>query len=638
MKQVAAAGAGQQKAHRVAPRLQMIAQPRPQRRAHLLGADRQRQQRQPLVPGRRPLALIGGVPRRGRPALRQHHHPERLGDSFLTAYHVAHFRGQARAVGAVGEQPVVARAGDQPGLRILLLAEHQPRPGVVDVEAVLHDHGELHPEGVVVERLSAREVDLQRRRFGAGHVADRQGPQPERAHDLRQVRHGRAGVRHRVAHRGQVALRLFAQGRVVPVRHRVEQRGDAAPVVVEAEVGGGDQRAVGVALEQVGEDADQVAGLLRLGGDQHLVFEELHEMRRERPAARELAPQAVVLGGRRLGQAQVLRHVDADERFDLRVRDLHAVLEQPVEEQLLPVLPGGRPLEVDQDRPDALNLLKGVGAAVAHRYHQHQAVRVFLGDLGENLHEVERPGPQRGLPGIGEAVVPGLEFVEHQRGRRARDQLQQQVVAGHVGLAVAAPLPHAAHLRPVRVTVEQQLPQVPVALAVQALADHVHPAAQRQVGQRAVAQAVGPGGEPAVRRVWIGEAVVQQPQQVRLALAALADQHQWPAASGAGGFERRQRVRRRIGDLQEVRRRHLRGAGVVVVRQLDGRPLEEAAPELFAQRQLQHVLVMAGRCRRRAGRPCPARLPASPLCLSRSARVCNRARSSAGSGRHVNTG
>ena len=58
--------------------------------------------------------------------------------------------------------------------------------------------------------------------------------------------------------------------------------------------------------------------------------------------------------------------MDGDSLLDLRVRDLQAVLEQAVKEQLLPVLLGPRAFEVDQDRTDPLDLRERVGATVAH--------------------------------------------------------------------------------------------------------------------------------------------------------------------------------------------------------------------------------------------------------------------------------
>ena len=143
-----------------------------------------------------------------------------------------------------------------------------------------------------------------------------------------------------IQYRRQIALRLVAEVGVVLVRHRVEQRRDTAALVVEAKISRGDHRAVAVAFEQVGEDADEVARLLRLGGDENLILEKLHEMGSEGPALDELPPNLIVLRRWGLRQSQVLGDVDVDRCLDLRVRNLHAVLEQTVEQQSLPVLIG----------------------------------------------------------------------------------------------------------------------------------------------------------------------------------------------------------------------------------------------------------------------------------------------------------
>ena len=61
---------------------------------------------------------------------------------------------------------------------------------------------------------------------------------------------------------------------MVLIRYRVNEGCDSALLVVEAEVGCSDYRAIAVTLEQVGQDAYEVARLLRLDGDQNLVLQE----------------------------------------------------------------------------------------------------------------------------------------------------------------------------------------------------------------------------------------------------------------------------------------------------------------------------------------------------------------------------
>jgi hypothetical protein len=153
--------------------------------------------------------------------------------------------GVVELVGRVAEELVVARVGDQLRLRVLLLAEDEARALLVDVEAVLDDGRQLGREEVVVDRLGPRDVDVQLGGLGA-RVLDRQRAEPQRADDVREVRDVLLRVLHRVEHGAEVALRLLAQVRVMLVRHRVEERGDAALVIVEAEVGCRDDRRVGV--------------------------------------------------------------------------------------------------------------------------------------------------------------------------------------------------------------------------------------------------------------------------------------------------------------------------------------------------------------------------------------------------------
>ena len=97
------------------------------------------------------------------------------------------------------------------------------------------------------------------------------------------------------------------------VRHRVEQRANACSVIVKAEVSRREDRSsFAPALEQVRQDANHVACFLRIGGYQHLVFEQLQQVRRVGPGLDELLAFAVLLGGRHVEQAEILRNVFGD--------------------------------------------------------------------------------------------------------------------------------------------------------------------------------------------------------------------------------------------------------------------------------------------------------------------------------------
>ena len=129
-------------------------------------------------------------------------------------------------VGTVGEQLVVASTSHQLGARVLFLFEDQSRAILVDVKAVLDDGPQLDLERVVVDDFVARNVDLQRGWLRTSQVTDSNGSQPQRAHNLLKV-WGKVGmVGHRFGDRNDILLSLRAQGAVVLVGDRIEQRTD----------------------------------------------------------------------------------------------------------------------------------------------------------------------------------------------------------------------------------------------------------------------------------------------------------------------------------------------------------------------------------------------------------------------------
>jgi hypothetical protein len=78
------------------------------------------------------------------------------------------------------------------------------------------------------------------------------------------------------------------------------------------------------------------------------------------------------------------------------------------------------------------------------------------------------------------------------------------------------------------------------------------------------------------------EAVVEGGEQVRLTLAALADEDDGLPVPRADRLHRGDHVGRRVRDAEELGGADLRRAGVVLVGELDGRALEAAALEFFA--------------------------------------------------------
>jgi hypothetical protein len=134
----------------------------------------------------------------------------------------------------------------------------------------------------------------------------------------------------------------------------------------------------------------------------------------------------------------------------------------------------------------------------------------------------------------------------------------------------------------VRVALEEQVPQELVVLAVQALADDERLRAQLDLAELRLAEADAPGLQPLRRDLGAVEAVVEGSEQVRLTLAALADEDDGLPVPRADRLHRGDHVGRRVRDAEELGGANLRRAGVVLVGELDGRALQAAALEFFA--------------------------------------------------------
>ncbi len=250
-------------------------------------------------------------------------------------------------------------------------------------------------------------------------------------------------------------------------------------------------------------------------------------------ASTKSLPHALVLGRRDVGETQVLGDVRRDGRRDLRLGHLHPVVEEPVEQEAKTIAPRVRALEVDLPRVHAVDLLVRLGLAVADRDDEHEQFGVLLGDLGEELDEVERPAAPGELLGVREPVVPGLELVEDERRRRVLEELDQQLVARDVRPLVALRLPLALHVAAVGVAVEDEVPEELEVLTMEALADDVRLRSQLDLAELRLAEAQAPCAQPVRRDLWAREAVVERGEQVRLTLPALADEDDGLPATGA---------------------------------------------------------------------------------------------------------
>ena len=290
-------------------------------------------------------------------------------------------------------------------------------------------------------------------------------------------------IGYRLGDRNNVLLGLRTQRTVMLVGDGVEQRADTRSIVIKSEVRSREHRChFTAALVEVGEDANHVARFLRVGGNQHLFFKQAQQMRRKRPGHQELLALALVLSGGHPHQTQALRHVRFNERSDLRFGDLQPVGEQTMQQHsasiLLDPLGVAARHEVDGDRIDAMHLLIGVAATVTNRNHEHQQFRMLLGDLGQDLDKVERPVLPGVLLGVGQAVIPSLEFVQKQHRWGVLQQLEDKFVRRDVSFGRPHALPLALDEGAVGMALKQQVPKKLEALPVKTFADHRHPNAQ----------------------------------------------------------------------------------------------------------------------------------------------------------------
>ena len=96
-------------------------------------------------------------------------------------------------------------------------------------------------------------------------------------------------VRHCLRHSSQISESLFSELAVLLVCDRVEQRAYSRLLIVESEIGCG-QNWLGLAstLKQIGEDADQVTRFLGVSRDQDLIFQKLKELRTRRDDVQQM--------------------------------------------------------------------------------------------------------------------------------------------------------------------------------------------------------------------------------------------------------------------------------------------------------------------------------------------------------------
>ncbi len=100
-------------------------------------------------------------------------------------------------------------------------------------------------------------------------------------------------------------------------------------------------------------------------------------------------------------------------------------------------------------------------------------------------------------------------------------------------------------------------------------ADYVHTATKRKGLYFLVAHVVGPVIQPLLDSCMIFERMIEHSRQVRLTLPPLTLYGDWPSLCRPRRFDDLQHVMRWIGDAKKLFCRHLRGAGVIFICQLN---------------------------------------------------------------------
>ena len=100
-------------------------------------------------------------------------------------------------------------------------------------------------------------------------------------------------------------MRLLAQLLVMLIRDGIDECRDATLFVVDAKISSSDDRPrFAVALVQLREDSNEVPRFLRVRRNEHLVLEELHQVRCEGPPFNELLATTRVFTRRHVHEAQ----------------------------------------------------------------------------------------------------------------------------------------------------------------------------------------------------------------------------------------------------------------------------------------------------------------------------------------------
>ena len=266
---------------------------------------------------------------------------------------------------------VVLCAGPDLGTRIFLHAKPQRSAGdfvSVDIDRVFDEQRQFGLETVVVQGRSPGDIQVEDRWCAPGVFSRGHGAHPDGADQF-------PGVGNLVA-RGvlnslEVALGDLPQFFLAGLhRDGINQGLDLVGVPIDKKVGGSDDGYhLTATFEHLGENADQVAGLLCGGRQEDVVFEQVEKLGAEGPAGKDLRFDPFFFRDRlvRVQQAKALGRIGAACGDDVRLRDVAPVFKKTMQKEFLAVLLGRRPAKVDDHRALAVHLLKGIVLVVEHR-------------------------------------------------------------------------------------------------------------------------------------------------------------------------------------------------------------------------------------------------------------------------------
>jgi hypothetical protein len=152
-----------------------------------------------------------------------------------------------------------------------------------------------------------------------------------------------------------------------------------------------------------------------------------------------------------------------------------------------------------------------------------------------------------------------------------------------------------------RMAVQKHIPQKLVPLTMQAFPDHQHAIAQSDGPHFWIPESGRPGCEPFLCRSSMRKSMEQCCQEVRLAQSAFANNDDRPAVRRSRGFKPLQDIVSGVSDLKKILGGNLCRACLIVIGELNGRPLQPFSPELLPQFQAKH----------------PFSLPVPPVLFSR---------------------